>query len=87
MIQEIVIVRAVLLVTVDEAFNEPENKKYRESITQDAAVKEQQNAEVQRSEHLRMRSAACRRVRALLRAFIPRHADWITMTTQANHTE
>lgn len=32
MIEEIVILRAVLLMAVDEAFNEPENKKYREQI-------------------------------------------------------
>lgn len=30
--------------------------------------------------HLRINSAACRRLLALLRAFIPRHPDWITIT-------
>lgn len=88
MIQEILILWAVFLMTVNEAFYEPDfffkdiqgnhftihtNSSHKHAYSNRVSVK-----------HLRIKSAACRRLLALLRAFIPRHPDWITITT---HTQ
>lgn len=86
MIQEVLILRTVVLVTVDEAFDEPEKKeivkerksiKYAKCSCKSLTTSNNYKAT---DEHLRINSAACRRLLALLRAFIPRHADWITIT-------
>lgn len=85
MVQEIVVLRAVLLMTVDEAFYEPvkRNRKIQDKELTSAHTKSrvsQTNSDKEPVKHLRIKSAACRRLLALLRAFIPRHPDWITIT-------
>lgn len=48
-------------------------------ILQNTAPKTRRQKKVS-FKHLRIKSAAWRRLLALLRAFIPRHPDWITIT-------
>ncbi len=88
-IQEIRILRAVILMTVDEAFNEPKKRdNVREEVYRTAhtkcSCKNTKNCAKVSVKHLRIKSAACRRLFALLRAFIPRHPDWITITKRTH---
>lgn len=85
MIQEILILRTVFLMTVDEAFYETEKIRQKEGNllymqTAVAKLHSETNSNKVSVKHLRINSAACRRLLALLRAFIPRHPDWITIT-------
>lgn len=81
MIQEVLILWAVLLMTVDEAFYQPDEKRYNiESLLEIQTAVLRRNISKSPYKHLRINSAACRRLLALLRAFIPRHPAWITMT-------